>query len=647
MISTWERRWFVLDDAKLYYVSEQDQDEGHKIHVSEHTVICVDVSIVWVLVVHHNCFLFYFAQVVCELVLANVRELKAYEIPFCFEIAFANFRTTLVQAEGPKEYAMWIHALRSGIEKSLVSGVASNSTRKVNAEGKSTVDAMQSPNLHASKPGPSQTGVLTSSDVQANKAKMKEHVDKILAANQTCAECSKPDPDWVSLNLGCVVCIDCSGVHRSLGVHISKMRSLTLDDLEPAEYAMLMSMGNELCNSIWEAKFSPQIAPKPVPSDPYAVRDKFIRAKYQHKRFLAALADIPSKLPSGKAIDFDYSSSDIKLPSVKLSSLCLLQSVARNDLQGLIKSLAWGGDASGAIFPDEENPLVVAICKGFVEVAMTLILNGAPLLQSANSDGAVTPLSVALLHSSAATNKNEQDGSNIARVDAICAYVVKKGDKPILEPIPEALWQSEGADDLAIPRTAASMGNLSPPRTSAAALTASKTKALAAADHDDINIGTKAFRRQSRNTEHEGFGALSSSPPRSGEDLTTSFEALGREASRGNQPPSDHPSQGRIEPFSQTGAHDMMESAQHVSQIIHDKGAFVVHQVLDALHEGISAEEMMANASSARSKISQTMKGALHSTESLFPATRQSVHSHSERHDLESNKPTGADGDAE
>jgi hypothetical protein len=33
MISTWERCWFVLDDAKLYYVSEHDQDEAHKIHV--------------------------------------------------------------------------------------------------------------------------------------------------------------------------------------------------------------------------------------------------------------------------------------------------------------------------------------------------------------------------------------------------------------------------------------------------------------------------------------------------------------------------------------------------------------------------------------------------------------------------------------
>lgn len=39
-------------------------------------------------------------------------------------------------------------------------------------------------------------------------------------------------PDWASINLGIVMCIECSGVHRSLGVHISKVRSLTLDKWE-------------------------------------------------------------------------------------------------------------------------------------------------------------------------------------------------------------------------------------------------------------------------------------------------------------------------------------------------------------------------------------------------------------------------------
>ena len=38
------------------------------------------------------------------------------------------------------------------------------------------------------------------------------------------------DPDWASLNLGALVCIECSGVHRNLGTHISRVRSLDLDE---------------------------------------------------------------------------------------------------------------------------------------------------------------------------------------------------------------------------------------------------------------------------------------------------------------------------------------------------------------------------------------------------------------------------------
>lgn len=48
--------------------------------------------------------------------------------------------------------------------------------------------------------------------------------------NDKCADCGSRKPKWASINLGIMLCIECSGIHRSLGVHISKVRSVTLDD---------------------------------------------------------------------------------------------------------------------------------------------------------------------------------------------------------------------------------------------------------------------------------------------------------------------------------------------------------------------------------------------------------------------------------
>ncbi len=51
--------------------------------------------------------------------------------------------------------------------------------------------------------------------------------------NDKCADCDGEAPNWASINLGIMLCIECSGIHRSLGVHISKVRSVTLDDWDP------------------------------------------------------------------------------------------------------------------------------------------------------------------------------------------------------------------------------------------------------------------------------------------------------------------------------------------------------------------------------------------------------------------------------
>ena len=85
---------------------------------------------------------------------------------------------------------------------------------------------------------------------------------KRLDGNDFCADCGQSKPEWAIMNFGALVCIDCSGVHRSLGVHVSRVRSLGLDKWEPELADIMLALGNSLVNSVLEA--TPGM-PKPKP----------------------------------------------------------------------------------------------------------------------------------------------------------------------------------------------------------------------------------------------------------------------------------------------------------------------------------------------------------------------------------------------
>lgn len=112
-------------------------------------------------------------------------------------------------------------------------------------------------------------------------------VKAILSENRTCADCGCKYPEWVSLNLGMLVCIECSGVHRSLGVHLSKVRSLKLDQLREAEYLLIMSLGNNFMNFVFEGGIGNQKGwKKPKPDDSRKLKEEWIRSKYEWKGFI-------------------------------------------------------------------------------------------------------------------------------------------------------------------------------------------------------------------------------------------------------------------------------------------------------------------------------------------------------------------------
>lgn len=104
--------------------------------------------------------------------------------------------------------------------------------------------------------------------------------------NRICADCGAQDPKWASANIGVFICLKCCGVHRSLGTHISKVLSVTLDDWSDAEIDSMMEVGgNASANAIYEA-YIPASVKKPNPNASPEERSNFIRAKYELQEFL-------------------------------------------------------------------------------------------------------------------------------------------------------------------------------------------------------------------------------------------------------------------------------------------------------------------------------------------------------------------------
>ena len=61
------------------------------------------------------------------------------------------------------------------------------------------------------------------------------------------------DATWLSTNFGVIICIECSGIHREMGVHITKIQSLTLDNIGTSQLLVSRVMTNDAFNKVMEA----------------------------------------------------------------------------------------------------------------------------------------------------------------------------------------------------------------------------------------------------------------------------------------------------------------------------------------------------------------------------------------------------------
>jgi len=78
--------------------------------------------------------------------------------------------------------------------------------------------------------------------------------------NKECSDCQSKTPRWASVSFGSFVCLRCSGFHRNLQVHITKIKSVNLDKW-PVEFVeVYQHMNNFISNSYWEATRSQKVA---------------------------------------------------------------------------------------------------------------------------------------------------------------------------------------------------------------------------------------------------------------------------------------------------------------------------------------------------------------------------------------------------
>ncbi|XP_050170002.1 arf-GAP with SH3 domain, ANK repeat and PH domain-containing protein 2-like [Myiozetetes cayanensis] len=107
---------------------------------------------------------------------------------------------------------------------------------------------------------------------------------RAVPGNRECCDCSAPDPSWVSVNLGILICRECSGVHREMGVHLSRVQSLSLHKLATSELLLARNIGNSGFNSVMEANLH-NLSWKPTLHSDMASRKNFIISKYVEKKY--------------------------------------------------------------------------------------------------------------------------------------------------------------------------------------------------------------------------------------------------------------------------------------------------------------------------------------------------------------------------
>ncbi|CAL8087136.1 unnamed protein product [Calicophoron daubneyi] len=196
---------------------------------------------------------------------------------FVFEIVAPENRIHHLQAESAASKEQWVEALRSGMLHLQRSNNSSNIlldtnnmavdrlTHRLGQDLSSCSNESSVSSWNTSDKCSVQSNILVESRSQQSIPdydRLRSQGGILLwnepdqAGNRLCADCSVDGTSWASINLGVTLCTHCAAAHRSLGVHVSKIRSLTLDNWEPELLHLMLNLGNNIVNQIYEANLS-------------------------------------------------------------------------------------------------------------------------------------------------------------------------------------------------------------------------------------------------------------------------------------------------------------------------------------------------------------------------------------------------------
>lgn len=106
---------------------------------------------------------------------------------------------------------------------------------------------------------------------------------RALPGNDRCCDCGAADTAWVLANKGGLICIDCSGVHRQMGVTVSKVRSFELDQWSEAALGFLERTGNVVLNERLEHRRANADRDRTQ-----LTRTDFLRKKYVDRAYVSS-----------------------------------------------------------------------------------------------------------------------------------------------------------------------------------------------------------------------------------------------------------------------------------------------------------------------------------------------------------------------